>query len=92
MTKIKPKYVVHPGWIVSRRDGDLHYISFLNLCQLYKVSISECIDATYKRNWVGYKTEEINSFQHLRPNPSGIYLLLENRKNSHSDTQGLRGL
>ncbi len=29
--------VAHPGEVVSRRDGDVHRISFVQLCQLYGV-------------------------------------------------------
>lgn len=32
-----PTIVVHPGDVVSRRDGDVHRITFRQLCQLYGV-------------------------------------------------------
>ncbi len=32
-----PLIVAHPGEVVSRNDGDVHRISFVQLCQLYGV-------------------------------------------------------
>lgn len=30
--------IVHPGWIISKNDGDRHYISFKRLCKLYHLN------------------------------------------------------
>jgi len=37
------KYIVWPGYIISKNDGDRHYISAEQLVSLYGVSIRECI-------------------------------------------------
>jgi hypothetical protein len=37
------KYVLHPGFITSRTDGDRHYIGDAQLARLYGVPMSECI-------------------------------------------------
>lgn len=39
----KIKYVLHPGYIRSRSDGDIHYIGAGQLANLYGVPLSECI-------------------------------------------------
>ena len=36
------KYILHPGHIISKTDGEEHYISAVMLCHLYKVSAPEC--------------------------------------------------
>jgi hypothetical protein len=41
--KLTIKYVVIPGKIISRYDGDLHYINALKLMALYKVNPAECV-------------------------------------------------
>ncbi len=40
------KYLVYPGEVNSQNDGDIHFISFKQLVQLYGVNPRECIDAT----------------------------------------------
>lgn len=37
------KYVVYPGWVVSRTDGDRHFISSTQLMELHGVTPSECV-------------------------------------------------
>lgn len=39
------RYILRPGWIFSRNDGDRHYISAPQLAQLYGVSMQECFIA-----------------------------------------------
>lgn len=37
------RYIVHPGWITSRADGDRHFIRAGQLIRLYGISINECL-------------------------------------------------
>jgi len=37
------KYIVRPGYITPRTDGDQHYISASRLMQLHGIQPSECI-------------------------------------------------
>jgi hypothetical protein len=37
-----PRYVVHPGMVMSRNDGDWHFISADKLMRLYKVDPRIC--------------------------------------------------
>ncbi|MGD8786208.1 MAG: hypothetical protein PVJ60_02195 [Phycisphaerales bacterium] len=39
------KYIVCPGWIISKNDGDHHYITADMLIRLYGVDRRECIIA-----------------------------------------------
>ena len=67
------KYMLHPGWVQSQSDGDRHYISAQQLCDLYGVNISQC--EIYKNEpGVKYSVDEWKRFKHLRPRYDGKYL------------------
>lgn len=36
------RYVLHPGWVTSRNDGDRHYITAIRLAELYGVHPACC--------------------------------------------------
>ena len=36
-------YVLCPGWVRSRTDGDAHFIGARQLAHLYGVSMAECL-------------------------------------------------
>lgn len=38
-----PKYMVHLGWVKSISDGDLHYISAVQLVRLYNLRPEEYV-------------------------------------------------
>ena len=38
------KYVIKPGWITSKNDGERHYITKKQLIALYQVPESDCLD------------------------------------------------
>lgn len=64
------KYVVHPGYVISKNDGQKHYVGFLQLVNLYKVNKDECIDAS---NFYDHSGD----FIHLWPSSSGRYRLMK---------------
>lgn len=37
------KYALHPGMVISKRDGDHHFIDAHQLARLYRVSPRECV-------------------------------------------------
>ena len=37
------KYLLHPRYVVSKSDGDRHYITSQMLMELYNVSPKECV-------------------------------------------------
>lgn len=39
----KPKYMLCPGYVFSRNDGDRHYIGVEKLIELYGVKREDCI-------------------------------------------------
>lgn len=70
--KKKIKYLVYPGIIVSKNDGDRHYIGADKLMKLYGVNPQECkiIDTPISAH--GLKLEE---YIVLSPNTAGDYSL-----------------
>jgi len=66
---MKRRYIVHPGFVVSRTDGDQHYIGYSQLIALYKVDPTLCI--LYKEG--EYIPRALDA--HLYPKYSGDYSL-----------------
>lgn len=71
------KYMLHPGRVISKKDGDEHYIQADQLARLYGVPLNECLivpagDALYGANLE--RTDVI----HLHPRYSGDYTLPPN--------------
>lgn len=70
----KKMYAVHPGFINSKNDRQCHYITFEQLCKLYKLSPADC----YRWN-----DEEAGNYRnrdkyiHLYPDYHGEYKLPE---------------
>lgn len=40
---MKPKYIVRPGWAISKNDEDRHWITADQLIGLYQVDPRECV-------------------------------------------------
>ena len=68
----KPNFIIKPGNVISKTDGDVHHISFSELRNLYGLSMSQCIDGTNLR------TTKLNFNQiYLEPDTTGNYNLAE---------------
>jgi hypothetical protein len=65
------KYLVIPGNVRSRNDGDIHYISARQLMQLYGVNPDECVIYDNRFGGRQYSDELIP----LRPMFNGNYTL-----------------
>jgi hypothetical protein len=65
------KYMLHPGYVISRYDGQKHYISYHRLIELYKLNPKECIDSSHRG--MGIR----RSVWHLHPEYNGDYSLPE---------------
>ena len=66
------KYIVRPGCVTSRSDGDRHYISAGMLMHLHQVQISECVIIRNKEDLYklkGFRRNLIN----LIPRADGRY-------------------
>lgn len=65
------KYVLCPGYVTSRTDGDRHYIGVSELLWLYGVSMNDClIDDTSHSRLEGY-----GDLVRLYPKSNGDYRL-----------------
>ena len=67
------KYILHPGPVKSRWDGDIHLISASRLAELYNVNLSECI--IYGRDTLSYSQDFLNDLTPLFPQQNGNYIL-----------------
>ena len=65
------RYIVHPGEVISRSDGDIHFISFNRLCQLYGIHKEQAVNAGVPGAFPrpGFDGKDI----HLWPLESGQY-------------------
>ena len=66
------KNVVHPGWVRSKTDGDLHKIPGYALIHLYGLEPSETIIFT-SRARCGYTEEAWSALNHYYPRYDGRY-------------------
>lgn len=74
---MKPyKYIVVPGYVRSKTDGQDHYISAHQLISLYGVNPEDCIVVT------GAGANSVTSFDKivLKPNCEGNYKIPEGEK------------
>jgi len=67
------KYVLHPGYVISKTDGDEHWISASRLADLYGVGIGECFidDPNRPQQLRGLPPDVV----HLHPRYDGDYSL-----------------
>lgn len=68
------KYLVRPGYVRSKSDGDEHYISFKQLCDLYGVNPAECMNLEMA-NMHGYNPDLFDGLPVLEPRYDGNYAL-----------------
>lgn len=68
------KYIVYPTRVTSKNDRQRHFISFNQLCRLYKVDPKECVDATRRQDILGLRIDEfiplhVSYFGNYKPVP-----------------------
>lgn len=63
-------FVLYPGFIASRSDEDIHYITYLQLINLYKLDRRKCINAKVIRGI----PKEKKGYIHLKPRFFGDYI------------------
>lgn len=73
------KYVLHPGIITSRNDGQPHHIDAGRLADLYRVRMSDCVVHREPRAFDRSHREPVypDYYVHLYPRPDGVYELPE---------------
>lgn len=45
------RYVIHPGYVFSKNDGQCHYINGRQLIRLYGLNPAECVIASEQKGW-----------------------------------------
>ena len=63
-------YAVHPNYVYSANDKDIHFISYSKLIQLYNVNPKECFRWIDKRDT---RTLNYGDYIHLIPKKYGDY-------------------
>ena len=66
---MKKLFVLHPGPVESKSDGQTHYIEAWELAILYGVNVNECHVVDYKRpeTYRGIDFSDKSRFIHLYP-------------------------
>jgi len=67
------KYITYPDYVRSKYDGDVHYISHVNLVELYRVNYNECVCSS-AFNTGNYSKGLIK----LKPKYNGDYIIDKN--------------
>jgi len=63
-------FILHPGHVRSKTDGQWHYVGARRLADLYGVPWHECIDASRPGALLGIDQDD---FIHLTPRRDGDY-------------------
>lgn len=71
---MKTRYILYPGCITSKNDGDLHYIGARQLADLYGIDFSKCTIVRSSTNGFVDRKNDI----HLHPKHNGNYDMLRN--------------
>lgn len=66
------KYILYPGFVVSKHDRERHYVGAQQLARLFGVDMRECITAEPSAR---FSSEFLDKLIPLRPRPSGNYTL-----------------
>ncbi len=64
-------FLVHPGYVTSKRDGDLHYITFPVLTMLYRVARVHCLNVVTFPDFMRERLKK--GYINLYPDPAGNY-------------------
>jgi len=68
-----PKFAVYPGYMKSKYDGQVYWISAQQLMDLYKVNRNECCTCAGNDDYCRRKAKKDKSMIHLFPNYDGDY-------------------
>jgi hypothetical protein len=71
------KYLVYPGHVISKSDGDRHFISYSQLIRLYGVDPMECMDIANASMYTVALTDKLIP---LRPQYDGNYDLTQGKE------------
>ena len=74
---MKKRFAVYPGFVTSINDGGRHFISFLQLCRLYRVPPAMCLDMSTNEAIHRLAMTGMQDLIELRPRRDGCYSLTE---------------
>ncbi len=69
------KYVLHPGYVTSKADGDRHYINAKQLADLYRIKLTECHIIMDDYPDFQSRMDETRHLIHLYPRFDGDYVI-----------------
>lgn len=64
------KYILYPGYVRSKYDGELHLVTYGKLIELYKLNPKDCIDGS--KVFLFHEFNK-NKLIHLSPREDGNY-------------------
>lgn len=68
---MKKKYMLHPGYVISKNDGEMHFIDADHLRKLYGVRADQCVKCEF------HGQELDKNYIHLFPRHHGDYTIEE---------------
>lgn len=69
-------YAIHPGYVISKNDGNEHFITPRQLIGLYGVNPQQCIVLDYRKGPQSYmEYGPLVNYIHLYPRRDGNYSL-----------------
>ena len=71
------KYAIYPGWIISRTDGERHFIGYAELIRLYMLSARDCFNAQRPEAMKGRDSSQIKE---IFPRYDGHYPLCKKQQ------------
>jgi hypothetical protein len=77
---MKKRYLVHPGMVVSKNDGQEHYISAHRLMKLYQVDPRECLIQEPNDPFLPRGYDIYYPWIHLYPRYDGDYPIFRRTK------------
>jgi hypothetical protein len=66
------RWAIHPGFVISRSDGQRHYVGARQLADLYGVPFAECVVVDIERP-EGYLGKDLSGLVHLHVKYDGNY-------------------
>lgn len=70
MTK---RFVIHPGFVVSKSSGQREYVGAVQLMRLYGIDPRDCIVVEPTDGQRRYAEEQGIKLLHLKPQDDGVY-------------------
>lgn len=63
-------YAIHPGFVISKKDKDRHYIGYNRLIALYRLDPKRCFHGERPESFLGRHDKDV---KHIYPRSDGNY-------------------